>query len=253
MVERRTRSRRQAVTPLASLWAALVVVFALVGPVLANTGPTKLLDPSVSPRTGTPTTTIVFQVDYRNREGSPADHVSVLIDGVAHAMTGAGTTWKAGVRHTWSTKLAAGTHTISFEAADTRRFSDSIAAGTVTITVPTPTPTPTAQPTATPRPTATPQPTVQPTPRPSATPGPTSTPGSTPRPSATPAPTTPTPSGTPGATASPGASTAPTSSPAGTAAAAPGSAGPDVSPGPGTVFGNPTDPPDGTPADPGLG
>ncbi|MEA2519067.1 MAG: hypothetical protein QOF49_1147, partial [Chloroflexota bacterium] len=246
MNEQRARFRRPVPSPWASLCAALVLVLLVVAPALANQGPTKLYEPAVSPRTGTPTTTIVFEVLYRNREGSAPDHVSVVIDGVAHAMTGSGgTNWKAGARSTWSTKLAAGTHAISFEAADTRRFSDAVAAGTVTITAPTATPTPkpsatavptpTARPTTTPHPTSTPRPTSAPTPtpRPSGTPGPTATPGSTvtpggtaiPDPTATPDRSgTPPPGGTgpgadptsgPGPTPSPGASDAPGLEPAG--------------------------------------
>ena len=244
------RSRRPAATPLVSLWAALVLVLALVGPVLANQGPTKLYDPAASPRSGSPTTTIVFTVEYRNREGSAPDHVSVVIDGVAHAMTGSGNTnWKAGVTNTWSAKLPVGTHTISFEAADTRRFSDAIAGGSVTITAPTPTPTPT--PPATPRPTATPTATAAPTP----TPRPTSQPTATPRPTPTPPTTTlgpttpsathsPAPSSVAGPTATPGATTGPD---AGSAGAPGASAAPDPDrSGPGTAPGStPGTPPPG--------
>jgi len=85
--QRRTHRLRPAATPLAALCAALFVVLALVAPVLAVQGPTKLYDASVSPRTGTPTTTITFQVGYRNREGSAPEYVRVVIDGTAHAMT----------------------------------------------------------------------------------------------------------------------------------------------------------------------
>lgn len=257
------RSRRPAATALVSLWAALVLVLALVGPVLANQGPTKLYDPAASPRTGSPTTTIVFTVGYRNREGSAPDHVSVIIDGVAHAMTGSGgTDWKAGVMNTWSTRLPVGTHTISFEAADTRRFSDGIAGGTVTITAPAPTPTPaptatprpTATPTATPAPTATPRPTTQPTatPRSTPTPAPTTTPGPTapsatnsPAPSSVPGPTATTGSTTgsgagPGATQDPSTNPGSSSGPDAGSTGAPGaSATPDPdSSGPGTAPGS---------------
>lgn len=209
-MQRPSRSWRPAATPLVSLWAALVLVLALVGPVFANQGPTKLYDPAASPRSGSPTTTIVFTVEYRNREGSAPDHVSVVIDGVAHVMTGSGgTVWKAGVTNTWSTRLPVGTHTISFEAADTRRFSDEIAGGQVTITAPAPTPT------ATPRPTATPAATPGPTPTPRATTQPTATPRSTPTPAptSTPGPTGPSttngpaPSSVPNPTATPGSTT----------------------------------------------
>ena len=179
--QRRPQSVRPAATPLAALCAALFVVFALVAPVLAVEGPTKLYDPAVSPRTGTPTTTITFEVSYRNREGSAPDHVSVVIDGTAHRMTGVGTNWKGGSLNRWSTKLAAGTHTVSFEAASRDKFSDTVDGGTVRITVPPP-----PAPTPTPAPKSTPQPTPDPTPTPR--PDPTTPPASTDPPPATPTP-----------------------------------------------------------------
>jgi hypothetical protein len=197
----RIRTRRPAAAPLAALWAALLIVFSLVVPVLAVEGPTKLFDPSVSPTSGLPTTTIHFAVSYRNREGSPADHVSVIIDGTAHRMTSSGSTsWKQGVRLTWSTTLSVGVHSISFEAADTRRFSDTIAGGTVRITAP-PSPTPSPTPAATPKPT--------PKPSPIATPAPTPGPKADPTPAPTPRPTsasTPAPTPADGSAATPTAS-----------------------------------------------
>jgi hypothetical protein len=215
--QRRFESRRPAVGPLVALWAALGILLLAAAPAFAVQGPTKLFDPSVSPRTGTPTTTIRFSVEYRNREGSAPDHVRVIVDGVGHRMTGAGgSDWKSGVTHTWSTRLTAGTHTIAFEAADTRRFSDTIAAGSVTIAAaPAPTPKPT--------PAATPRPTPDPTPRPTATP-------SAPPPAVSSSPSTP------------AASAGPTDSPVATSTpGAPGDggfgAGPGSSPEPGSGLG----------------
>ena len=184
----RIRTRRPASAALAALSTALLIVLCAVVPVLAVQGPTKLFDPAVSPTSGLPTTTIHFAVSYRNREGSPADHVNVIVDGTAHRMTSNGSTsWKQGVRHTWSTTLPVGVHSISFEAADTRRFSDTIAGGSVTITAP-PSPTPKATPKPTPKPVSTPaptpgtEPTPEPTPRPTAHPTPAPTPTATPTP-----------------------------------------------------------------------
>jgi len=154
----RTRSRRPAVVPLAALWAAILIALGLVVPVLAVEGPTKLFDPSVSPSSGLATTTIRFAVSYRNHEGSPADHVFVVIDGAAHAMTADGTSnWKQGVRHTWSARLPVGVHQVRFDALSRDRFSDTIDGGTVRITAPPsstpkPTPAPTHAPAATPTP-----------------------------------------------------------------------------------------------------
>lgn len=175
--ERRTRTRRAALPAIVAPWAAILIVLGFVLPVLAVEGPTRLLGPSVTPRTATSATTIRFEVTYRNREGSAPDRVVVVIDGAAHRMTGDGSSdWKAGVTHTWSTRLPAGTHAISFEAADTRRFSDAIDGGTVTITAPEPEPTPTPRPSPKPTPPPAPEPTPTPTPTPAVEPDPTPTP-----------------------------------------------------------------------------
>jgi hypothetical protein len=183
-IQRRTLLRRPAATPLAAVCAALFVILALVAPVLAVEGPTKLYDVSVSPSSGTPTTTITFQVGYRNREGSAPAYVSVVIDGAAHALaTDGSTTWKSGATYHWSSKLPAGTHTISFEAMSRDKFSDTADGGTVTITIP-PSPTPTPKPDPTPAPT--PRPTPAPTPRPTSTPAADPTPSPTDAPVATP-------------------------------------------------------------------
>jgi hypothetical protein len=171
-----------------------MLVLALVLPAGAVEGPTKLFDPAVSSRTGTPSTTIVFTVDYRNREGSAPDYVRVLIDGTAHEMTGdGGDTWKQGVGYRYATTLAAGVHQVTFEGSDKDRFTDTADGGTVTIVAPTPTPTPTPKPTPTPEPTPTPTPTPKPDPTPAPTPAPTPTPASAPGP-------TPTPTSDPGST-----------------------------------------------------
>lgn len=166
--QRRNRFRRVAVSPLVAACAALLVVLSAVAPVVAGEGPTKLSQPNVTPRAGTPKTTITFTVWYRNREGSAPEHVSAVVDGVAHPMTSSGSTdWHDGVEYTWTTKLPAGTHAIDFTAADTRKFTDRVGAGSVTIEAPAPTPTPTPTPKPTPEPTPTPRPTTDPTPVPS--------------------------------------------------------------------------------------
>ncbi|MEA2605941.1 MAG: hypothetical protein QOI00_698, partial [Chloroflexota bacterium] len=185
--QRRTQHRRPAASPLAALCAALFIVLALAAPVLANEGSTKLSGAAVSPRAGTPSTTIAFGVSYLNHEGSAPTHVSVVIDGTAHAMAGDGSaTWKSGADYQWSTTLPAGTHTITFTAESRDKFSDTIDGGTVTITAPTPTPTPTPTPKPTPKPTPTPTPAPDPTPTPTPTPAPRPTPAPTNPPAPTP-------------------------------------------------------------------
>ncbi|HYH93713.1 MAG TPA: hypothetical protein VD763_11175, partial [Candidatus Saccharimonadales bacterium] len=170
---------------LAAALTALALLLALVTPALAGSGPTRLSDASVSPRSAKTTTTIDFVVQYRNREGSPADWVRVKVAGETHSMTrSGGEDWKRLVTFKWSGKLPAGTHAVVFMAMSRDRFDFSLAAGSVTVAVaPTPTPEPTATPKPTPKPTATPTATPKPTARPTATPRP------TPRPTASPMPT----------------------------------------------------------------
>ena len=193
----RRRAPQRARNILGSAFAATLLQLALVLPAGAVTGPTKLFDPSVSPRTGTPSTTIVFTVDYRNREGSAPDYVRVRIDGSAHEMTGdGGDDWKQGVAYRYATTLAAGVHQIVFEGMDKDRFSDSADGGIVTIVAPTPAPTPT--PTPTPKPTPTPQPTPSPKADADPTPGPTPTPEPTSAPNPTLSPSSGTESTDPG-------------------------------------------------------
>jgi len=149
-----------------------LLVLAVVAPVGAVQGPTKLFGPSV-PDSATPTTVVTLAVEYRNREGSAPAYVRVVIDGTAHDMTSdGGDDWKQGVGHHYATKLAAGSHEVSFEAADTRKFSDAVDGGTITVAAPPPPPPPPPPPTPAP----TPDPTPAPKPTPAADPDPDPTP-----------------------------------------------------------------------------
>ena len=125
------RSARAIAVTLGSLFVFLAL---LAGTVAGVEGPTSLANPSVSPRSGSPTTSVSFAVEYRNREGSAPAYVRVVIDGQRHSMRASGPlSYKSGVRFTYRTTLRAGTHRISFQAADTRRFTTSVAGGTVRI------------------------------------------------------------------------------------------------------------------------
>jgi hypothetical protein len=134
---------------LAAALAALFLVALAVSPAVAVTGPTKLFDAAVTPRTALAGQAVLFEISYRNREGSPADRIELVVGGAVHPMpvpTGE-QDWKAGVRVSLSVVLPAGEHAVSFAAADTRRFKDEIAAGSITVELPpapTPTPTPAA-------------------------------------------------------------------------------------------------------------
>jgi hypothetical protein len=206
---------------VASIGAVLLALSA-VAPAWAGSGPTRLSDASVSPDSGTPTTTIVVTVAYRNREGSPADWVRVHIAGDTHPMQQVDDgNWKQRVTFRWSGRLPVGSHDVAIEAMSRDKFDDAIGAGTVTIAAP-PTPRPTPDPTPRPTPRPTPQPTLEPTPDP--------TPRATPRSAADPTPVStaePTPTATGRSTSSPAAGT--------------GSAPPPVVPT--TTPGDPTDPP----------
>jgi hypothetical protein len=146
-------------------------------------------------------------------------------------MHGGATDWKNGVLYTFTSKLPVGTHTVSFDAADTRRFSDTAAGGTVTISAP-PTPAPTPAPTPKP----TPKPTPEPTPTPAATPKPTPKPTPTPPPAPLPADSTTAP--TPKTTAGPAdggsgtTATPPSSDGSPTDGPATGGSDPSTAPGP---------------------
>src|SRR5688572_9417097 len=109
-------SARPTFATLCAWGVAMVLVLAMVVPASAAAGPTRLSGASVSPGSGTTGTTIAFAATYRNREGSPADWVRVTVAGSTHAMSTSGSSWKAGVRFTWSGKLPAGTHAVTFEA-----------------------------------------------------------------------------------------------------------------------------------------
>jgi hypothetical protein len=157
-----------AVAATALLVAA---VLALPGGALASS--TRLFDPAVAPRAGTTATTFALAVTYRNREGSGPNEVVVLIDGVRHAMVaGPGNDWKNGVRFTFATRLATGTHSIAFHSLGRDRFVDDVDAGSVRVgaaPAPRPTPAPTPRPDREPvaGPPSTPTPDTAPTSMPS--------------------------------------------------------------------------------------
>ena len=193
LLTRRSPALRGAGQSFATIAAAAALLLSLALPVAADSGPTRLYGASASPDSGTTATTITFTVGYRNHEGSGPASVSVVINGTPHGMAADGSDWKHGVIYTYVTTLPIGTHGFSFEASDTRKFTDAAPGGTVTIAAPpTPAPTPPPAPTATPTPAppATPKPTQAPTPAPTPkpTPAPTTAPDPTPDPTNTPAP-----------------------------------------------------------------
>jgi hypothetical protein len=143
--------------------AALFVAALLAVPAGTLAASTQLSNPSVTPTSGTTATTYSFAITYTNHEGSGApNEVSVVIDGVKHAMVAGGTDWKSGVRFTYSAKLPAGNHSIVFHSVGRGRFTYDLPAGSVSVgAAPTlkPTPKPTPKPTTAPSgPSSTPRP-----------------------------------------------------------------------------------------------
>src|SRR5262245_17197812 len=105
------RATRRTSTRIVAPIAAVVVALCVVAPRWAVECPTKLSNPSVSPDHGSTSTTVTVSVEYRNREGSPADWVRVTVAGSTRAMSQVGgSTWKRGVTFRWSGKLPLGTH-----------------------------------------------------------------------------------------------------------------------------------------------
>jgi hypothetical protein len=141
----------------------------------------KLTDPTVSPRSGTTSTKIVFEVTY-TRPLTPG-YVRVVVGGTNHKMSKvSGGDWSGEGRFRWSGTLPAGTHSVVFQGSGVK----DLAAGTVKITVP-PKPKPDPTPTPKPKPSPTPKPDPTPTPKPDPSPTPRSLPSPLPTPSPTPA------------------------------------------------------------------
>jgi len=137
-------SRFQAFFAVAA--TTLLVAALLALPAGALGASTQLSAPTVTPKVGTTATTFTFTVFYQNHEGSGApNEVTVVIDGVKHAMVPGGNDWKSGVTFTYSTKLPAGSHTIAFHSLGRDRFVFDLPAGTVTVGA-APTPAPTGRP-----------------------------------------------------------------------------------------------------------
>jgi hypothetical protein len=255
-----THARSLLLRAISSAGLVVVLLLGSVAPAgAADPGPTRLSRASISPDGATTAQAVTFKVDYRNREGSPADWVRVTVAGSSHAMQVSGPDdWKRAVTFAWSGKLPAGTHAVVFEAMSRDRFSDRLDAGSLTITSP-PTPAPTPQPTPKPTAAPTPRPTPAPTTTPRPNPGATATP--TPRPTATARPTVrptdrPRPTGLSGPIAGPlaGPSGAPGSGPSGAPSTAPTGTAPSSEPG--TPSGSPAASPgetDPAPSDGAVG
>jgi hypothetical protein len=145
----------------------------------------QLSAPDASPRSGTPTTSILFTVTYRDTAGCAPTRIVAVVPGAGQvALTSTSTAYASGVVFRGSTRLPVGTWAYRFDAQSGSGAGVKTATvagpGSIVITAPPPPPTPTPKPTPPP----TPKPTPPPTPQPTAVP-----PRATPRPGATAAPT----------------------------------------------------------------
>ena len=92
------KAQRGTVRRTGSVAAALLFAFALALPAIAAQGPTRLLDASVSPRSGTTATIFTLAVTYRSQNDSPADFVRVKVGAKLYTLTRAtAADWKKGV------------------------------------------------------------------------------------------------------------------------------------------------------------
>jgi Bacterial SH3 domain len=240
---------------LAGLLTASLTGFA--SPALARTcGSLTITGGTVSPGTGSPTTTFTFAVTVSDTTGSPPTWVRVRVQGTWSDLAPTGSDWTGGVLFTGTRQLPVGSWGYVFRARTAGGITcdhTQVNPSRVVVTAPPPPPPPTPTPTPKPTPTPTPKPTATPTPKPTATAVPRSTPKPTPKPTPkatvkptpkpTPKPTkapakapTKTKTATPrpvAAPASPSDDASPTESPSGALAGVVGAAGGGASGGPG--------------------
>jgi hypothetical protein len=223
---------------IAVLGTALVVLLVLapgaaaaVGNCTGNSHTLQLIAGTVSPSTGTTSTSFTFSVTDQDSGDCVPSSITVSISGVGtFPLTLVGGT--AGKRvYARSMTLPVGSRTYSYAASSGTGAGSKSATFTavspaqVVVTAPTPAPTPTPTPKVTPPPT--------PTPIPTPTTAPTLV--ATPRPTSTPRPATAPPSGPPSATSVPGATPSVGPSGPGPSASASSSVPPGSSPVPGST------------------
>ena len=168
----------------------IVLLLPLAAPVQAAScngashEPPKLTSGRATPGLGTPTTSIVFSVVYRDAAGCAPTSIIVTIGGVGSLALAASGDPAAGITFSRSTRLPVGTHAYRFTAisgsgpGERSATLTSVAPMQVKITAPAPTPAPTAPPPPPPTPAppgpAAPAPVPVPTPAASeSSPGPT--------------------------------------------------------------------------------
>lgn len=146
----------------AALLVALAAAVTVPRASLHAAAPNRLSSPSVSPTSGTTSTTFGFSVHYLG--DYPATSVTAVVGSRTIALSLASGTATDGT-YTGSSTLPAGTWAVTFTAVATKRNSPSISGGTVTVVAPTPSPQPSIAPVLSAAPTPAP---VVATPRPKA-------------------------------------------------------------------------------------
>ena len=122
----RPRAARVSRTAIGSVLVAALLVLATASPALA--APPKLVDATVSPRSGTTATTIVFEVRYE-RPWAP-EWIHVRVGGTPYPMSRVGSgDWVPGSLFRYAGKLPVGSHSVVFQASGVR----DLAAGNVAI------------------------------------------------------------------------------------------------------------------------
>jgi hypothetical protein len=141
---------------------AMFLLAIMAAPMSAAPSKIQLSAATVSPRTGTPKTTIVITVMFQSGKGGRAGQMTAAIGGTDHTMTRVpGGTWETGVMFRWAGTLPLGTYPIVLKALARGSAIASIGAGTVTIKRPPP-PAPAAQaPKPKPKPSSAPTPTTR--------------------------------------------------------------------------------------------
>ena len=142
---------------VASVVAMLLLVLFAAPISAASAGVPKLTGGVVTPRTGTPKSTIVITVTYASDKGWAAEQVTARVGTVDKAMTRlSGGDWATGVTYRWSGKLPLGSYSVVISARSIHKGEATVGAGTVKISPPQPKATSTPKPRATPKPTAKP-------------------------------------------------------------------------------------------------
>jgi hypothetical protein len=152
---------------IVALPLTLLLLALAVGTAAGHSTKNRFSAAAISPNPAVVGAAVSFGVTYTGRNAPKS--VSVVIDGVATAMTGSGSDYSHGVRFSATAKPAVGTHEIYFRAVDADGDGDSQKSEAVSLVIKpaaAPTPAPTRKPTPKPTPKPTAHPAITPAPSP---------------------------------------------------------------------------------------